>query len=70
MAMATTFILPLSLAVFGNVFAENDPIPSAERPVTTEPVFIQCTEVALQYKSGNRLKSTMSNDCAEAGKQN
>lgn len=67
MAMATTFILPLSLAVFGNVLADKDAISSVERPIIATPVHIQCTEVSLEYKSGNRLKSTVSNDCAETG---
>ncbi len=63
MAITTTFILPLSLAVFGNVLADNPSISFSQIQSLDEKVLIQCTEVTLQYKAGNKVKNTTSNDC-------
>lgn len=63
MAITTTFILPLSLTVFGNLLAGSPTVPAPHIQNLQQETVIQCTEVLLEYKTGIKRKSTTSKDC-------
>lgn len=63
MVSTTVIALPLSLAVFASLFA-NDMTNSASPSRSLEQTAaIECTEVTLEYQVGDRIKSTESGIC-------
>ncbi|MEP3226854.1 MAG: hypothetical protein ABJO01_12830 [Parasphingorhabdus sp.] len=68
--MPITAVLPLSFAMIFSANAvenESNKLHSAS-PTSDNIVYVQCTEVKLEYKSGGTMRETQSQNCATAAR--